>query len=249
MLKTLEEKFRLYFPKHLKTKNRYINAIKGLKGIEIGGPSFTFSNQGLLPLYTKIDSLDGCNFSNNTIWEGDLNAGFTYQYLKDKKPGTQYITEGNDLKDIMDNTYDFVLSCHNLEHFANPIKALYEWKRVMKNGGFLILVLPNKEKTFDHKRPTTPLDHLLKDYKDNISEYDDTHFEEVIKLHDISMDAGVSSTDELRNRTYKNFENRCVHHHVFDQSLVYNMLSETAFEIISLDLIQINIFALAKSIK
>ncbi len=249
MLKKLEEKFRSYFPKHLKTKNKYIKAIKGLKGIEIGGPSFTFSNKGLLPLYSKIDSLDGCNFSNNTVWEGDLSAGNTYLYSKHKKPGIQYITEGNDLKEIKDDTYDFVLSCHNLEHFANPIKTLYEWKRVMKKGGYLILVLPNKEKTFDHKRPTTSLTHLIKDYSENITENDETHFEEVIKLHDISMDAGVSSVDELRTRTYKNFENRCVHHHVFDQKLVNEMLAEAGFEIISLDLLQINIFALAKNIK
>ena len=249
MLKTLEEKFRSYFPKHLKTKNRYINAIKGLNGIEIGGPSFTFSSKGLLPLYSKINTLDGCNFSSNTVWEGDLNAGKTYNYSKHKESGHQYIAEGNDLKEITDNTYDFVLSCHNLEHFANPLKALYEWKRIMKSGGYLVLVLPNKEKTFDHKREITSLSHLLKDYKENMAETDTTHFEEAIKYHDISMDAGVSSTEEFRERTYKNFENRCIHHHTFNYQLVHDMLKETNFQIISEDLLQINIFALAKSMK
>ena len=249
MLKRLEEKFRFYFPKHLKNKNKYINAIKGLKGIEIGGPSFSFTKKGLLPIYYSIRSLDGCNFSTHTVWEGDLNAGTNYKYFAGKEAGIQYISEGNDLKEIEDNKYDFVLSCHNLEHFANPLKALYEWKRILKKNGYLILVLPNKKKTFDHKRKTTTLSHLLNDYANKITETDETHFEEIIELHDIEMDTGVKNSEELRDRVYKNFENRCVHHHVFDHDLVKEMLVETSYEIISIDLSQINIFILARVLK
>lgn len=249
MLKKLEEKFRFYFPKHLKNKNRYINAIKGLQGIEIGGPSYSFSNKGLLPIYKHIKTLDGCNFSDNTVWEGNLKAGNTYKYYPGKTPGIQYIGEGNDLAQISNDTYDFVLSCHNLEHFANPLKALEEWKRITKNGGYLILVLPNKERTFDHNRQTTSLSHLLDDLHNKTTENDETHFEEVIALHDIGMDAGVSTTEELRTRVYKNIENRCVHHHVFDYSLTKQMLEKMNYEIISIDLLQINIFVLAKVIK
>lgn len=249
MLKALDTIFRSYFPKHLKTKNKYINAIKGLKGIEIGGPSSTFTNKGLLPVYNEIEDLDGCNFSANTVWEGTLKAGHTFVYSKNKKPGYQYIAEGNNLTEIADSKYDFVLSCHNLEHFANPLKALYEWKRIIKKDGYLILILPNKERTFDHKRTTTSLTHLLEDLKNDTNETDNTHFEDVIQHHDISMDAGVSSIEMLRERTYKNIENRCVHHHVYDEQLVHDMLIETNFEIIAMDLLQINIFALAKNLK
>jgi len=249
MLKKLEEKFRFYFPKHLKNKNRYIKAIKGLNGIEIGGPSFTFSNKGLLPIYKHIEGLDGCNFSDNTIWEGSLNAGKTYIYFDKKQPGTQFISEGNDLKDIKDDTYDFVLSCHNLEHFANPLKALHEWKRITKKDGHLILVLHNKEKTFDHNRKVTTLEHVINDYNNKMGEQDNTHFDEVINFHDISMDAGVNSKDELRERVYQNFENRCVHHHVFNDQFVKEILQEAGYEVLALDLLQIHIFAVARNIK
>lgn len=249
MLKKLEKKFRQYFPKHLANKNNYINPLKGLKGIEIGGPSFTFTNKGLLPIYDVIAGLDGCNFSNETVWEGKLTEGNTYFFAKNKPVGRQFISEGNDLKQVADNSYDFVLSCHNLEHFADPIKALYEWKRIVKKDGYLLLVLPNKEKTFDHNRPVTKLEHIFDDYRNRTPESDETHFEETIRLHDFSMDEGVMSREELRVRTYNNFEHRCVHHHVFDKALIVEMLKAVNYEIIASDLLQIHIFALAKNLK
>ena len=249
LLKKLEAKFRYYVPKHLKSKNKYIKAIKGLKGIEIGGPSFTFSNKGLLPVYESIKNLDGCNFSTNTVWEGSLVAGETYHYCKNRKPGIQFIAEGNDLPQIPDNTYDFVLSCHNLEHFANPLKALQEWKRITKPDGYLILVLPDKHKTFDHKRTTTKITHLIEDLKNNTTEDDTTHFPEVIANHDIEMDAGVASVEDLKKRTIDNINNRCVHHHVFDKQLVIEILELMNYEVSSIDLLQINIFSLGKNIK
>ena len=249
MIKILENYFRRYFPKHLKNKNKYNRPIKNLYGIEIGGPSQVFSSKGLLPVYPIISGLDGCNFSNNTVWEGKLYSGNTYKYASNKKPGQQFICEGNDLSMVADNTYDFVLSSHNLEHFANPVKALYEWKRVVKNNGYLIIVLPHKDKTFDHNRPVTKLFHLIDDFKNNVTEHDPTHFEEIINLHDIDKDAGVSDIDELAERLKNNFDNRCAHHHVFNEQIVGDLLKYAGFEILELDTLQINIFAIVKNLK
>lgn len=53
------------------------------------------------------------------------------------------------------------------------------------------MVLPFKEKTFDHKRPVTSIEHILEDYNLNIDERDNTHFDEILNLHDLSRDPGV----------------------------------------------------------
>lgn len=249
MLKKLENKFRQYFPKHLKNKHTYLNALSGLSGIEIGGPSFTFSKKGLLPVYKVISELDNCNFSNETLWESKLKEGKTFHFADNKPPGHQYIAEGNHLPMIKDNSYDFVFSCHNLEHFANPVKALYEWKRIVKPNGLLLLVLPNKEKTFDHLRPVTTIEHLMADYHTNMPETDSTHFEDAIELHDINMDPGVTSRSELRERVNRNIESRSVHHHVFDYNLVSELMKQTSYEVLAMDLLQIHIFTLAKNLK
>ena len=87
---------------------------------------------------------------NNTVWEGEIKTS-AYNYYQNKS-GIQYISEGSNLQAIQDEQYDFLLSCHNLEHIANPLKAVTEWKRIIKKNGVILLVLPDKRFTFDKKR-------------------------------------------------------------------------------------------------
>ena len=200
-------------------------------GLEVGGPSALFNFKSAFPIYLHAKMIDGVNFSNNTIWEGEIQQGNLYKYYKNKQ-GFQFIGEASDLSAVKDERYDFVLSCHSLEHVANPIKALKDWSRVMKQHGRLVLVLPDKEFTFDHYRSITTLTHFIEDYKNNITELDETHFEEVIALHDFKHDAFVQSKEELIKRTKLNIENRAVHHHVFNLDLVKELLVYCDFEMI-----------------
>jgi ubiquinone/menaquinone biosynthesis C-methylase UbiE len=73
-----------------------------------------------------------------------------------KTPGETLFCDGSALVDVPDSTYDVLLSSHNLEHFANPIKALKEWRRVLRPNGALVLVLPKYRETFDHLRQPLP---------------------------------------------------------------------------------------------
>ncbi len=70
----------------------FARQFKGLKGIEIGGPSGFFGLRGGLPIYIFADQVDGVNFSTETIWEGSIQQGKTYRYHSGKT-GLQYITE------------------------------------------------------------------------------------------------------------------------------------------------------------
>lgn len=203
--------------------------LKDKVGLEIGGPSSSFDLKSYFPVYLFAKQVDGVNFSNETVWEGKIEAGPNYKYSKDKK-GYQFIGEASNLANIDSNKYGFVLSCHSLEHVANPVKALKEWFRVLKPGGTIVLILPDKEHTFDHNRPYTTLEHLKEDYSNNIDEHDETHFEEVNALHDLSLDAGVKDITELKERTKNNFINRCIHHHVYSLDLLENLLTYCGFK-------------------
>jgi ubiquinone/menaquinone biosynthesis C-methylase UbiE len=199
-------------------------------GIEIGGPSDLFKLKGHIPVYLFAARVDGVNFSNSTLWEGQLNEGENYHYYKNKT-GFQYIAEAAELDLLKDKQYDFVLSCHSLEHVANPLKAVMGWNKILKYGGAFVLVLPDKEQTFDNKRPYTSFTHILEDFKQKIAEDDTTHFQEVINLHDFSKDSFVQSKESLEKRTIDNFQNRAVHHHVFSLKLIQEMLEYAGFEI------------------
>ena len=110
--------FSIKIPKLYKWQENFINK----HGIEIGGPSGIFNISGYLPLYATAKMIDGVNFSNVTIWEGNLSEGYHYKYYN--KTGYQYIAEGSNLVNMKDSGYDFVLSCNNLEHMANPLAAI-----------------------------------------------------------------------------------------------------------------------------
>jgi SAM-dependent methyltransferase len=186
-------------------------------GLEIGGPSGIFRDGGELPIYQYIAGLDNCVFSAETIWEGKRPAGRSFFYQSGKGKGFNFIREATNLGDIAAHAYDFVLSSHSLEHIANPIKALGEWTRVVKPRGALILILPDYRRTFDHRRRPTPVEHMIEDFERGTDETDLTHLAEILELHDLVLDPGDESKDGFHQRSLRNFENRCLHHHVFDE--------------------------------
>lgn len=237
----------LYFIKYRKYKltnaKSYQNTLKNLSGIEIGGPSVIF--RVILPIYQAISNLDGVNFSNITMWEGAIGEGDSFKYYKNKT-GKQFITEATDLKGIKSDGYDFLLSSNCLEHVANPLKAMKEWVRVVKNDGYLLLVLPKKESNFDHKRPVTAFEHILEDYKNSMSEHDLTHLDEILELHDLTRDHAAGSHEQFKARSLNNFSNRGLHHHVFDQLLIKKMFEYFKIDIVETSETSLDYFALGK---
>lgn len=193
--------------------SKYRQAFDKKNGFEVGGPSSLFLSE-VFPVYHWANRVDGCNFNNNTLWEGDIK-GHEYRYMPNKA-GTQYILDGTDLNLIKDEQYDFVLSSHCLEHIANPLKALKEWCRILKHDGFMVLILPDKKITFDRRRAYTSFDHLLSDYASGMQENDLSHLPEILELHDLKLDpdAGMDRS-AFRKRGENNFINRALHHHVF----------------------------------
>lgn len=202
----------------------YHDLFDGMKGLEIGGPSKIFTAKDYLPVYNHADRIDGVNFSANTVWEGSISEGSNFHYTNGKT-GYQFICEGNDLQQIRDNEYDFILSSHNLEHFANPLKAVAEWKRVLKPGGTMLLVLPDRRYTFDQHRPVTAFSHLLEDYKMDMAETDMSHLDDILRLHDFSRDPLSGGAAKFHERALSNYENRCLHQHVFDEQLLEEIFS------------------------
>lgn len=214
--------------KRIPDYREYQDVARGKVGIEIGGPSPAFRT--VLPIYQVAGQVDGVNFSNQTVWEGSLSPGRTFNYFGARK-GQQFIGEATELRDLPSEKFDFLLSCNCLEHVANPLKALFEWNRVLRPGGAIILVLPRKDGNFDHLRPITTFDHLLQDYESNIAEDDLTHLDEILRLHDLSRDPQAGSIDQFKARSLKNFENRTLHHHVFDQGLATEILAFCGFAV------------------
>ncbi len=205
----------------------YVLLFQGLRGVEIGGPSTIFSTQ--LPVYQMLAGLDGVNFATTTLWEGEIKHGQDFRFHGWKK-GRQLVMEASDLRVIPSASYDCLLSSNCLEHVANPIKAIHEWMRVVRPSGLMLLALPNKESNFDHRRPVTTLEHLVEDFENDVGEDDQTHLDEILRLHDLSRDPAAGDVESFRARSLDNFNNRTLHHHVFDQALLKRLCAYVGLE-------------------
>ena len=219
------------YSKKLRNRAVYENCVRGKNGVEIGGPSRIFTDKGNLPLYHVIGNLDGCNYSSATVWNEEMKSGAGNYKYGEARTGSQYIQEATDLNKIANESYDFLLASHCLEHCANPVKALHEWMRVVKADGHLLIVLPHHQGTFDHRRAATSLNHMVEDFQVNRGEDDLTALPEIMQLHDFSLDKLSGTPEEFRERSLKNIENRCIHHHVFNGLGAARLLDFVGLEI------------------
>ena len=94
------------------------------------------------------------------------------------------VDNGETLSSIADNSWDFAIANHMIEHCQNPIGALENFLRVVKPGGLVYMGVPDKRYTFDIARPLTTLDHLIQDYKQGPEWSKLGHYEEYIRLVD-----------------------------------------------------------------
>lgn len=213
----------------------YESAFVDKSGMEIGGPSQVFTKGGVFPVYPIVGHLDNCNFDNVTVWEGDIKQGQTFRFDRRTPAGRQYIVEATAMGCLNSGAYDFVLSSHVLEHVANPILALSEWKRLLADNGTLMLLLPDRNHTFDHRRPVTTMEHLIADFKAGTAEDDLTHLPEILELHDLERDPEAGDSEAFKRRSLRNVENRCLHHHVFDADLAVNLVEYAGLKVLAVE--------------
>ena len=224
-------------------------SLEGRSGMEIGGPSPAFSGRGLFPVYPVVASLDNCNFADITVWQGAIKKSRHYRFDRNRPPGNQYVSEATDMRQFANDAFDFLLASHVLEHVANPVRALMEWQRIVREDGLIVLILPDRRHTFDHRRPVTTMDHLLNDYQSNMGEDDLTHLPEIIALHDLDRDPEAGDAEAFLQRSRENLVHRCLHHHVFDPDLLCRLIQQIGMSVVAVETMPpYHILAIARKI-
>jgi len=186
--------------------NQILSEITNSKiGVEIGGPSDTGSF-----IYKNATSIDNVVFSKNTIW---CNHNDIYDYY-DGKTGKIIVNDAVNISLVKND------SSHSLEHIANPLKAISEWLRIIKNGGYIIIIVPEKSVCFDHKRDYSKFSILLSQYEKNVCEDDLSTLPEILLKHDLIMDPPAGDLGSFTKRSLDNFNNRCLHHYVYNDELL-----------------------------
>jgi len=71
------------------------------------------------------------------------------------------LEEGRLPAHLIGGNYDYIIASHVFEHLPNPLGWLRECAAILRPGGCLSLVVPDKRFTFDYCRPLTTLAELI----------------------------------------------------------------------------------------
>ncbi len=120
------------------------------------------------------------------------------------------IGDGETLANVANDSYDFLIASHVIEHMKNPLGSLQQWCRVVKPGGKVYLAIPDKRATFDVNRERTSLAHMILDYQRPSADRDYEHYLDYANLvNHTSGDAAIAEADRLWAIDYS------IHFHVF----------------------------------
>lgn len=123
------------------------------------------------------------------------------------------IADAQNFAGIPDASYDFIIAAHVIEHLRNPIGALRAWCRVLKPGGKIYLIAPDKRMSFDRDRVRTNLEHLILDDKEPSFARDFEHFISYARyVHEKEGEQAIAEAKRLWEADYS------IHYHVFQPS-------------------------------
>jgi len=113
---------------------------------------------------------------------------------------------------VGDDTQDFVIASHVLEHLADPIGFLAEMHRVLRPGGVALVLLPDRHRTADRNRSATALSHLVAEHEAGVDEVSEEHVVEWLESRGLSL----GDTPEDRVATLDRHRRRSIHVHCWD---------------------------------
>ena len=131
------------------------------------------------------------------------------------------IENGETLDSIAPESQNFIIANHFFEHCEDPIRTLTTHLSRLKPNGILYLAVPDKAKTFDKRRPVTPLEHVIRDFNEGPKWSRLQHFREWARLVDCVFEEKIEErARELMLTGYS------IHFHVwrktdFDELLQY----------------------------
>jgi len=120
--------------------------LDNLKGIEVGASN-------LNPFGLNTLNVDYSDTHENTFEREEFRSVASYTKVD--------VVASGDALPFEDNSVDFVVSSHVIEHFYDPVKTMKEWLRVVRPGGYVYVIAPHKERTFDRDKERTTLAELI----------------------------------------------------------------------------------------
>lgn len=138
------------------------------------------------------------------------------------------IDDGELLETVADESQDFIIANHFLEHCENPIGTIGVHLAKLRPGGVLFYTVPDKRYTFDHRRPVTPLDHLVGDFENGPEASRQGHYEEWAGFvdGDDQIATALDEAEVLARAKRLEEADYSIHMHVWTQAEFLELLIE-----------------------
>lgn len=182
-------------------------------GLEIGAlyaPLF-------VPPGVKVHYVDRFNLS-------DLHVHLSRNPETNKHPlvNVDIVDDGEKLAKIPNDSQDFVISNHFLEHTEDPIGTIRRHLEVVRTGGIVYLGVPDMRFTFDVNRPRTTLEHLYRDHFEGAKWSYESHLREWVEL----VEGKTGDAAALRHRELLEQNHPSIHYHVWDHDSLGEMFGD-----------------------
>jgi hypothetical protein len=154
----------IYHSKKFRESSLAHQLLDGLMGLEIGGAAHNAFGLDTL----NVDRFPIGSPGHKAYAEEQINLCGEVMPVDIVAPG--------DKIPVKDQSYDFVISSHVIEHFYDPIAAIKEWQRIARQ--YVYIICPHRDALeSDRDKPLTELSELLDRHKvgANIEATDDHH--------------------------------------------------------------------------
>lgn len=154
----------IYHSKKFRESSLAHQLLDGLMGLEIGGAAHNAFG---------LDTLNVDRFPIGS--EGHKSYADEQVRLCGEVMPVDIVAPGDRIP-VKDQSYDFVISSHVIEHFYDPIAAIKEWQRIARK--YVYVICPHRDALeSDRDKPLTELSELLDRHKAgaNIEATDDHH--------------------------------------------------------------------------
>jgi SAM-dependent methyltransferase len=155
-------------------------------GIEIGA------------LHRPVPLPEGCSVRYVDRKSADDLHGEYPEWERKDIGRTDIIDGGELLATIADESVDFIVANHFLEHCEDPIGTLLVHLQRLRPGGHLFYAVPDKRHSFDCNRAVTPVAHLIEDHLDGGAGSRESHFVEYADLVQKSPTPQVHAQELIR---------------------------------------------------
>jgi SAM-dependent methyltransferase len=161
------------------------------RGVAADAPTIRFTSRGQL----AAGHLDGEGLEIGALHSPTPVPDHARSRFVDRKPASELrqeyseltnldlvevdvVDDGEALATIADGSQAFIIANHFLEHCEDPIGTIGTHLRKLQPGGVLFYTVPDKRYTFDHRRPVTPLEHMIADHEEGPARSRREHYEE-----------------------------------------------------------------------